>query len=110
MFQQGDHDFTKTFKAFGGGPKLGARIEDADDDAGAKITKVEEGSAAEKAGLKANDVITEVNGKKVKNVQDVRHELMEVKDKTTYTIKAKRGGSEMSFEIKVPKKVNKADI
>jgi serine protease Do len=95
--------------SFGRG-KLGLRIEDTDNDTGAKITDVNDGSVAEKAGLKENDIITEVNGKKVKDVNDVRKELGEVKDKTSYNIKAKRNGSDMNFEIKIPKKINKADL
>ena len=71
---------------------------------------VQEGSAAEKAGLKADDVITEVDGKKVKNVQEVREALMDLKDKSGYNIKAKRGGSEMNFDIKVAKHFHQADI
>ena len=90
--------------------RLGLSIEDADNDGGAKITNVNEESAAAKAGLKENDIITEVNGKKVKDVNEVRRELAEVKDKSAYAIKAKRNGSDMNFEIKIPKRVNKANL
>ena len=94
---------------FGRG-RLGLRIEDTEDDAGVKITDVDDESTAAKAGLKENDIITEVNGKKVKDVNEVRKELAEVKDKTSYNIKAKRNGVDMNFEIKIPKKLNKADL
>ncbi|MDB5222559.1 MAG: hypothetical protein JWN83_1226 [Chitinophagaceae bacterium] len=94
---------------FGRG-RLGVRIEDTDNDSGVKITDVDDESAAAKAGLKENDIITEVNGKKVKDVNEVRKELGEVKDKNSYNIKAKRNGSDMNFEIKIPKKINKADL
>lgn len=95
--------------SFGKG-RLGLRIEDSDDESGALVTEVHDESAAAKAGLKENDVITEVNGKKVKDVSEVRKELSELKDKNSYNIKAKRNGAEMNFEIKIPKKTNKADI
>lgn len=94
---------------FGRG-RLGVRIEDMEDESGAKITEVHDESVAAKAGLKENDIITELNGKKVKDVNEVRKELAEVKEKSSYTIKAKRNGSEMNFEIKIPKKINKADL
>ena len=84
--------------------KLGVKIEDTDNDNGAKITNVEEGSAAEKAGLKKDDIITEVDGQKVKNTDEVREQVLE-NEKSNYTIKAKRGTTEMSFEIKIPKKI-----
>lgn len=90
--------------------KLGLRIEDTENDNGVKVIDVNEESAAAKAGLKENDVITEVNGKAVKNVNEVRKELAEVKDKNNYNIKAKRNGADMNFEIKIPKRLNKADL
>jgi serine protease Do len=88
---------------FGRG-RLGVRIEDTENDSGVKITEVHDESAAAKSGLKENDIITEVNGKKVKDVNEVRKELGDVKDKTSYNIKVKRNGSDMNFEIKIPKK------
>lgn len=90
--------------------RLGVRVEDTDNDSGVKITGVEDESLAAKSGLKENDIITEINGKKVKDVNEVKKELAEVKDKPSYNIKANRNGSEMSFEIKIPKKINKADL
>ncbi|MEO6232184.1 MAG: PDZ domain-containing protein [Ferruginibacter sp.] len=89
--------------------KLGVKIEDAENDNGAKITNVEGGSVAEKAGLKKDDVITEVDGEKVKNIEDVREHVLE-NEKGNYSIKAKRGSTEMSFEIKIPKQINSADL
>lgn len=89
--------------------KLGVRIEDTENDGGAKIISVEEGSAAEKAGLKKDDIITDVAGKKVKNVNEVREEVLHT-DKSNYSIKGKRNGTEMNFEIKIPKKINSADL
>ena len=92
-----------------GNKRLGVRIEDTENDGGAKITSVEEGSVAEKAGLKKDDIITDVAGKKVKNVNEVREEVLHT-DKANYTIKAKRNGTEMNFEVKIPKKTNSADL
>ena len=89
--------------------KLGLRIEDVEGDAGAKITNVEEGSVAEKAGLKKDDIITEIDGKKVKDVEETRDAVSE-NDKTSYTIKAKRNGTDMNFDIKIPKKTNSSDL
>ena len=94
---------------FGRG-RLGVRIEDTDNNNGAKVTNVEEESAADKAGIKKDDIITAVNGKEVKDVNEVRKEIANTIAKTSYTIKAKRNGSDMNFEIKIPKKINKADL
>ena len=95
---------------FTGNHKLGVRIEDIDEGDGVKITNVEESSAAEKAGLKKDDIIIEVDGKKVKDVNDVRSKLMDVKEKSSYTVKATRNGSAMTFDIKIPKRKNNADL
>ena len=89
--------------------RLGLRIEDAENDGGAKIAKVEEGSNADKAGLKKDDVITEIDGKKVKNVEETRDAVSEI-DKSSYPVKAKRNGIDMNFEIKIPKPTNSADL
>ena len=43
---------------------------------GALISQVREGSPAEKAGLKVEDIIVEMDGKKVKNSQDVVREVL----------------------------------
>ncbi len=91
------------------GKRLGVRIEDTENDGGAKITSVEEGSAAKKAGLKKDDIITDVAGKKVKNVNEVREEVLH-SDKTSYTIKGKRNGVDINFEVKIPGKINSADL
>ena len=47
---------------------------------GLLVSSVTKDSAAEKAGLKAGDVITTVNGKSVKDTRDLVEELAEVKD------------------------------
>ncbi len=90
--------------------KLGVKVEDSPTSDGAKIISVEEGSAAEKAGLKKDDIITEMDGEKVTNVDEVRSQLMEVEDKESVNLKAKRNNTEMNFEVKFPKPVNSADL
>jgi serine protease Do len=47
---------------------------------GALITSVEPGSAAEKAGLKAGDVITSINGERVRDAKQVVDTMREVGD------------------------------
>ena len=91
-------------------PKIGLRIQEMEDSSGVKILNVEEGSPADKAGLKKDDIIREVNGEKVNTVNDVRAELNNSKNKEHYTIKAQRNSSGLDFEIKVPKKLNSADL
>jgi serine protease Do len=91
-------------------PKLGVKIEDTESGDGVKILSVEGGSAADKAGLKKDDIITEINGEKVENVDEAREQLDELNDSESLNLKAKRNNSEMTFEVKIPKQLNSADL
>jgi len=91
-------------------PKLGVKIEDIENGNGAKIVNVEEGSVADKTGLKKDDIITEINGEKVDNVDEIRESLNEINDKDSFNLKVKRNNSDMNFEVKIPKKLNSADL
>ena len=90
--------------------KLGLKIQDTEEGGNVKVLDVEEGSAAEKAGLKKEDIITEIGGVKIKNTDDAREQLFPSEAKSAYTIKAKRNGMEMSFEVKFPKKLKTANL
>jgi serine protease Do len=90
--------------------KLGLKIQDTEEGNGVKVLDVDKDSPAEKAGLKKDDIVTEVGGKKVTNTDETREELQENAEKSSYTIKAKRNGSEMSFDIKIPKKLKTTDL
>lgn len=91
-------------------PQLGLKIEDTRDNNGAKILDVKEGSAAEKAGLKKDDIITEIDGQKVKGVNDVRSKVIRSGNKNDFQIKAKRGDKEMNFDVQIPKVLKSIDI
>jgi serine protease Do len=90
--------------------KLGLKIQDTEEGNGVKVLDTEKDSPAEKAGLKKDDVVTEIGGKKVSNTDEAREQLHDNAEKAAYTIKAKRNGSEMSFDIKFPKKLKTADL
>ena len=90
--------------------KLGLKIQDTEEGNGVKILDVDKDSPAEKAGLKKDDVVTEVGSKKVNNTDEARELLHENQDKSSYSIKAKRNGTEMNFDIKIPKKLKTANL
>ena len=106
----GDFDFDTYITTDFGRPKLGLKIQDLEEGPGVKVLEVEEGSAAEKAGLKKDDVITSVGDAKVENTDDAREELHKNAEKSTYTIEAKRNGTPMKFDIKIPKKLKTANL
>ncbi len=70
---------------FGGGPRLGIDAEDlsgqlgaffgAPDGEGILVRDVNSGSPAEKAGVKAGDVITSLNGERIRTIGELREKL-----------------------------------
>jgi serine protease Do len=91
-------------------PKYGMSIEDYADGDGVKITDVENESNAQKAGLKQNDVITEVDGNAIKGTDQLKEALSAAKDKTSISVKVLRNGAAETITIKVPKVIKKADL
>ena len=90
--------------------KLGLKIQDLEEGSGVKVLDVESASAAATAGLMKDDVITEIGGVKVSNTDEAREQLQENAEKNAYSIKAKRNGTEMDFNIKIPKKLKTANL
>ncbi len=70
---------------------------------GAIVTSVEPGSAAQKAGLKAGDIVTEVNGRPIRNATDLRNAigLLRVGDKVR--MKVVRNGKTLQLSATVAK-------
>jgi C-terminal processing protease CtpA/Prc len=100
----------------GGQPRLGIDAEDlngqlgsffgAPDGEGILVREVNPGSAAEKGGLKAGDVITSINGERVRSIGDLREKLAvkhEAKDKDqTVKLGVLRNKSELSLTVELP--------
>ncbi|MEO8412064.1 MAG: PDZ domain-containing protein [Ginsengibacter sp.] len=91
-------------------PKLGVKIEDTENGTGVKILHVEEGSPADKAGMKPDDIITELNGEKVNDVNEAVDQLNGSEEKETVHVKAMRNNAEMNFEFTIPKKLNSTNL
>jgi len=105
-----DNNFEFYRDAFPRQQKLGLKIQDTEEGKGVKVLDVDKDSPAEKAGLKKDDIVTEIGGKKITNTDEMREELMENMEKSAYTIKATRNGSAMNFDIKIPKKLKTANL
>jgi serine protease Do len=105
-----ENDFKMFDNYFPRQQKLGVKIQDTEEGNGVKVLEVDKDSPAEKAGLKKEDVVTEIGGKKITNTDEMREQLMENMEKSTYNIKATRNGSAMSFDIKIPKKLKTANL
>jgi serine protease Do len=92
------------------GPKLGIGIEDVSEGAGAKVLEVTEGSAAAKAGIVKNDVITAFDGAAINDVAALQEKAAQLKAGDAITIKLTREGKTKEVTVKIPKKLKKANI
>ncbi|TMI73430.1 MAG: PDZ domain-containing protein [Bacteroidetes bacterium] len=98
------------YKLSGGSPKLGLSVQDTDDGKGVKVIAVDDESNAEKAGLKEDDIITEVEGKAVNSADEVAKIIKESKDKVSVMVKLTRSGKTQNIEVKIPRKLKTADL
>lgn len=97
-------------------PTLGINAEDltgqlgaffgAPDNAGVLVREVRPGTAAEKAGLKAGDVIVKAGDAPVRSLAELREQLRAKSDQKTVNLGILRKGSEMSVTvgIEMPRK------
>jgi len=103
-------DFGETFRNLGGRPRLGIKAQDTEDGKGVKVLDVDEGSAADKAGIREDDIITSFEGKDVNSVDELSKASRESREKTSIKIQLKRNGKPQTIEIKVPKKLKTANL
>ena len=93
-------------------PRLGIDAEDlsgqlgsffgAPEGEGVLVREVNSGSPAEKAGLKAGDVITKINDERVRTVGDLREKLSAKHDDKTVKLGVLRNRSEMNLTVELP--------
>jgi serine protease Do len=102
--------FKNLFLYESGKPKYGMSIQDDEDNRGVLVTEVEEESNAAKAGLKEDDIITEIDGEKVKGVDDLKAALDSKKEQPSVAVKVLRNGKTESLTIKVPRKLKSASL
>jgi len=68
---------------------------------GVLIREVHSGSPAEKAGLKAGDVITRVDGERTKTTRELRVKLREKREQKTISVSVIRKGAELSVNVEI---------
>ncbi len=96
----------------GSRPRLGIDAEDlngqfgayfgAPDGEGVLVREVNAGSPAEKAGVKSGDVITLLNGERIRSLGDLREKLAGKRDEKTVKVGVLRNKSEVSITIEMP--------
>jgi len=97
----GIQDLTAEFaKAFG-----------LDEDAkGVLIPNVQEGSAAEKSGIKHNDIIVEFEGEPVESAKDLQSRVAVLKPGTKVTVAVLRDGKRKYFTVKLGERPGRSEI
>ena len=101
---------TYNYSWSGSGPKLGLSVQDTDDGKGVKVIEVDDESNAQKAGIKEDDIITEVENKAVNSADEVAKIIKDSKDKTSVMVKLTRNGKTQNIEVKIPRKLKTADL
>src|SRR6202140_2874720 len=102
----------------GSRPRLGIDAEDlsgkfgayfgAPDGEGILVREVNSGSPAEKAGVKSGDVITSLNGERIRSLGDLREKLAGKRDEKTVKLGVLRNKSEVSITVELPPPPSKA--
>jgi predicted metalloprotease with PDZ domain len=96
----------------GARPRLGIDAEDlsgqfgayfgAPDGEGVLVRAVNTGSAAEKAGVKSGDVITSLNGERIRSLGDLREKLGGKREEKAVKLGVLRNKSEVSITVELP--------
>ncbi len=98
------------YNGMSGGPKLGITITEKESGNGVTVSDIEDDSPADKAGIKKDDIITAINGKKVDNTDDARNALKMNRDDTSYPVTLLRNGKEQVITVSFPKKLKTINL
>lgn len=98
----------------GARPRLGIDAEDlsgqfgayfgAPDGEGVLVREVNSGSPAEKAGVKSGDVITSLDGDRIRSLGDLREKLSAKRDAKTVKLGVLRNKNQMTLAVEMPEK------
>jgi C-terminal processing protease CtpA/Prc len=89
-------------------PSLGIHVQEMADSSGVKVFKVIDGSLAAISGIKENDIIVSIDGKKVANINFAMKQMEAIKDKANYQLKIKRKGAVINIDVVKKNKLKKA--
>ncbi len=90
--------------------KVGISAIDIDGEKGIKITKISDDSPAAKAGLKVDDIITEIGNDPIFTTKDLRNAIRGLKEGEELNVKYKRAGKDAETKVFVPKKIETIDF
>jgi serine protease Do len=92
-------------------PRLGMRVQDTENSQGVTVKDIDDDdSPAAKAGLKEDDVITQVNGNTVQTVKDIKDQLKDLKPGDDVKLQYKRNGTTQTATVHIPKPLQTSDL
>jgi serine protease Do len=91
-------------------PRLGLEIQDLAEGKGVKILDVDDDTPAEKSGLKKDDIISEIDGKPIASVDELKTKVKDIKEGDSIKITYQRSGKTQTTEIKFPKRLKTANL
>lgn len=91
-------------------PKLGITVAERTDGHGLSVTGVHDGSAAEKAGLKAGDVLTHWNGNVITNISTLQQQVLGAKSGKKIDIRFQRNGKNMTGQVTFAEPLKSAEL
>lgn len=103
-------NWDRNFRIVSGRPMIGLSVQDTEDGKGVKVINVDGNGSADKAGIKENDLITEIDGKVMNSADAVAKTVGDSKDKNSLMFKVLRNGKTMNIEVKIPRKLKTADL
>ncbi len=92
------------------GPRMGVQAQDTEDGKGIKILDVEEGSPAEKAGLKKGDIITQLNTETVTTVDALRGISKDFKEGDAVKVTYRRDNKTQTTTLSFPRDLKVIDL
>ena len=107
---RGNQNYNYNWNWSGNGPKLGISVQDSEDGKGVNVLDVDDDGNGAKAGIKEEDIITEVDGKAVNSADQIARVVRESKDKSSVKVKLLRKGKPLTVDVKMPKKLKTADL
>lgn len=100
----------KNYERGGAKPRIGIKVQDTEEGNGVKVMEVDEGSAAEKSGIREDDIITSFDGKPVNSAQELSDAARAARDKSTLKVQLKRKGKTQTLDLKIPKELKTAEL
>ena len=89
-------------------PSLGLQVEEQATGKGLKVLEVKPDAPAAKSGLKTGDILDQIDGKDINNVDDMRSALE--KGAADYRMNIRRNGKLMELKVSIPKPLRKENF